>query len=214
MWQLKMKIKHDCTIGNRCEQFSCESYSTPLTQWSEDGYEYVLGEHILVGESRDIERFVRDLKKDSRVVKLEREGNTLFLLERERVRIPARVYHKKIFFVRPVFVDKKGFECWEIASFDKKTLMNYIHDLEKEKSLKCTVEKIVKSVVKDVFYARVMPRVTERQKRAFELAVENGYYHFPRKVDLAQLAKLMKVSISTYQEHLRKAEEKLMPSMK
>jgi CheY-like chemotaxis protein len=33
----------------------------------------------------------------------------------------------------------------------------------------------------------------------------------PRKVDLGDLAKLMKVSTSTYQEHLRKAESKLLP---
>ncbi len=215
MWILKLKIKHDCTIGNRCGQFSCESFSTPLTQWTENNYEYVLGQHILMGNPNEINKFVKDLAKDPRTSRLERERNTLYLLERhKKLRIPARLYNKKIFFVKPVFVDKQGYEIWEVASFEKKILQKYIKELKKEKSIKFKIEKIIKSKIKDVFFPKVMPLLTEKQKRAFELAIENEYYAFPRKTDLGKLAKLMKVSLSTFQEHLRKAEEKTIPSLK
>lgn len=168
-----------------------------------------------MGDPKNINGFVKDLKTDFRVFRLERRENTLYLLERhKRLRIPARIYNRKMFFIRPVFIDHQGYESWEIASFEKGVLLEYIDELKKEKPIHFGVEKMVRSRIKDIFFPKVMPFLTEKQKRAFELAIENGYYNFPRKIDLEKLAKIMKVSISTYQEHLRKAEEKVIPSLK
>jgi predicted DNA binding protein len=55
------------------------------------------------------------------------------------------------------------------------------------------------------------PELTDKQKTAIELAIKNGYYEYPRKIELKKLAKIMKVSYSTYQAHLRKAEKSLIP---
>ncbi|MFC1774989.1 helix-turn-helix domain-containing protein [Nanoarchaeota archaeon] len=52
--------------------------------------------------------------------------------------------------------------------------------------------------------------MTTKQKRAFELAISNGYYDFPKRIDINKLAKMMGVSFSTYRAHLKKAESKLM----
>jgi len=205
---------HDCTIGNRCKEFSVESFSTPLSQYTLDGYEWVLGQHILLGHSKNINFFVKDLNKDPRTYRIERQKNTIYLLERHKTKIPSRLYNWKIFFIRPVFVDKKGYETWEIAAFEKKTLMTYIEDLKKQKTMKIKIEKMVSSKIKDIYFPKIMPLLSEKQKRAFELAVENGYYDFPRSIDLGGLAKIMSVSISTFQEHLRKAEGKIIPSLK
>ena len=58
------------------------------------------------------------------------------------------------------------------------------------------------------------PDFTDKQKRAFELAVENGYYDIPKRIDLRRLAKVMEISIATYQEHLKRAEAKIIPKLK
>ena len=65
--------------------------------------------------------------------------------------------------------------------------------------------------VQTIAIMTVLPELTELQKRAFELAVQEGYYDYPRKCDLVHLAKTTKVAYSTYQFHLRNAEKKLMP---
>ena len=57
----------------------------------------------------------------------------------------------------------------------------------------------------------MLPKLTEKQNNALILAIENGYYGYPRKVKLEKLARIMKISTSTYQFHLAKAEAKLMP---
>jgi len=41
--------------------------------------------------------------------------------------------------------------------------------------------------------------------------LRHGYYTWPRKADLGVLARQAGVSVSTFQEHLRKAEAKLLP---
>jgi predicted DNA binding protein len=53
----------------------------------------------------------------------------------------------------------------------------------------------------------------EKQKQAMNLAIKNGYYNYPRKTNLDNLAKIAKVSKQTFQENLRKAENKLIPSL-
>jgi predicted DNA binding protein len=213
MWLAKLKIKHNCTIGTRCEKFSCISHSFPLTSWTKGNYEYVLGEHILIGEDYNIKKFIKDLKKDPRVVKIEQMRNVIHLLEKNKqIKIPARLYRRQFFLTKPVYVDKGGFEFWEIASFEKKILMDYIGDIEKQKSFEIEMQKIIQTKIKSVWYEKTMPLLSEKQKRAFELATEKGYYKFPKKTNLGKLAKIMKISTSTFQEHLRKAEAKIIPS--
>jgi predicted DNA binding protein len=68
--------------------------------------------------------------------------------------------------------------------------------------------------VPKIFIPEIMPELTDKQYNAFKLASEQGYYEFPRKTNLHKLAKLAKVSRPTFEEHLRKAEIRLLRFMK
>lgn len=215
MWIAKLKIRHDCTIGNRCKKFNVISYSLPLGNWHNKDYEYTSERHTLEGNEKDIKSFLKDLKKDKRLKNMEISKNTLFFIGvRKKERIPSAHWNPKIFFIKPVFVDRDGYEYWEIASWRKEVITNFISGLEKEKGLNLEIQKLHKVDLDDVHFPHIMPKLSPKQKRAFELAVENGYYNFPRKVGLKELAKIMGISLSTLQEHLRKAEEKVIPSFK
>lgn len=63
-----------------------------------------------------------------------------------------------------------------------------------------------------MFLFTLFPRLTTKQRDAIELAITHGYYDYPRKIDVQDLAKLAKLAFSTFQAHLRKAEKKLIPS--
>lgn len=52
--------------------------------------------------------------------------------------------------------------------------------------------------------------LSPRQREAFALARERGYYARPRRASAADLAAEMGVTAATYREHLRKAEAKLL----
>jgi len=215
MWVSKLKIKHDCTIADRCKQFNCISYSLPLGNWHEKGYEYTSERHTIEGDEKDIKRFFEDLKKDKRICNIEICNNTLFFIgKRKKETIPSSHWNPKIFFIKPVYVDKEGYEYWEIASWKKEVITKFIKDLKKDKDLTLIIQKMQNVKLEDIHFPHIMPNLSKKQKRAFELAVEYGYYNFPRKIGLKELSKLMKVSISTFQEHLRKAEQKIIPSFK
>ena len=57
----------------------------------------------------------------------------------------------------------------------------------------------------------ILPNLSEKQKIAMDLAIKSGYYDFPKKIRLVELAKEMRIAYSTFQAHLKKAEQKLIP---
>ena len=52
--------------------------------------------------------------------------------------------------------------------------------------------------------------LTFKQQKALTLAFNSGYYELPRKIYLKNLAKEMNIHRRTFEEHLRKAEKKIM----
>lgn len=56
-------------------------------------------------------------------------------------------------------------------------------------------------------------QLTPRQRQAFRLARDNGYYEYPRATTARALAAELDISKTTYLEHLRKAEAKLFRSI-
>lgn len=213
MWILNLKIKHDCTIGNKCEKYNVISHSIPLGSWKDKNYYYTSERHTLEGNSQNIQKFVQDIKKDKKVTNLETSKKTLFFTGKSKEMIPSSFYNQKMFFTKPVFVDKWGYEFWEVASYDKGVLSSFLKILRKQKYDYMEVLKFKNVQLDNIYFPSVAPNLTEKQKRAFELAVENGYYSIPKRTDLNKLAKLMKISIATYQEHLKRAEAKVIPNL-
>jgi len=213
MWILKLKIKHDCTIGNKCEKYKVISYSLTLGNWKKDGYSYTSERHTLEGDQESIKRYLDDIKKDKRVTNLELSGNTLFFVGKDKENIPSSFYNQKMFFPKPVFVDKQGYEYWEIASYDKNVLSKFLQELRKQNYETLEILQFKNVKLNNVHFPSIMPNLTEKQKRAFELAVEHGYYDIPKRTELKKLAKLMNISLATYQEHLKRAEAKVVPKL-
>lgn len=213
MWIVRLKIKHDCTIGKRCARFNCIAFSLSLSNWQDQQYYYTSQRHTIEGNKEGLNHFLTDLKTDPRVINLEISKNTLFFIEkRKKEKIPSSYYTPKMFFVKPIFVDRKGFEYWEMASWNKETLMSFVNGLKKEKEVELTIEKFQKVELDTVYFPKIMPKLSDKQREAYQLAIERGYYNFPRKIGLKELARGMKVTVSTYQEHLRKAEAKILPA--
>ncbi len=211
MWIAKIKLKHDCIIGNRCEKFDVILQSYDLNDEKENGKVWTSSLHQMIGEKANVDDFIHDLKKDKRTEYLEVNENTLFLVESSKNK-PVSQFTKKMFFVKPVVINNKGFEFWEIASHKKEELINFIN---KVKPL-CDIFELLSindTNLKDVYFPKVLPKLTDLQKKALELAIRNGYYQAPKQTNLRALAKMMRISLATYQKHLQIAESKVMPDI-
>ncbi|MBI2647572.1 helix-turn-helix domain-containing protein [Candidatus Woesearchaeota archaeon] len=138
----------------------------------------------------------------------------MFFIGKSKEKIPSSFYTQKIFFTKPVFVDKQGYEYWETASHDRNVLSEFLHGLEKQNYQHLEILQFKNIKLNNIYFPAIAPDLTEKQKRAFELAVEEGYYDIPKRIDLKKLAQIMKISLATYQEHLKRAEAKIVPKFK
>lgn len=59
----------------------------------------------------------------------------------------------------------------------------------------------------------VLPELTDRQREVLTLAVEFGYYEMPRGTTTETLADELGISRRTVEDHLRRAEQKLITSL-
>jgi len=209
MWISKLKVKHDSRIANRTKSFNVLCYSILLGKYHKNKTPLVSGLHYLVGNEDNINKFISDLKKDGGVKKIELKGNVFSMLEYAK-EIPSYHLEPTIFFVKPVLSNTGGYEYWEIAAWEKSIITEFIKNLEKSK-IDVEIQKIIRSKLNDIHFPKIMPKLTKNQKRAIELAVTKGYYNYPRNTNLKELAKEKKVGISTFQEHLRKAENRIIP---
>lgn len=211
MWIAKIKLKHDCILGNRCEKYKVTLQSVAFSVFKQNGKTVTSSMHYMSGDLKDINNFINDLKKDKRVIKLDRKGDMFFLLEKADVKAVA-FYTPKIIFIKPVLIMPDGYEIWEIGSWEKTEVSKFI--IKVEKIIKdFNLLKFHKIDIDNVFFPKLMPKLTAKQKRAIELAIQEGYYKSPRKTNLRKLAKMMGVSLATFQQHLRAAEEKLIPNL-
>jgi len=211
MWIAKIKLKHECILGDRCEKYKVTLQSVAFSVFKQNGKTVTSSMHYMSGVPKNIDNFVKDLKKDKNVINVDRKGDMFFLLEKADVKAVA-FYTPKIIFVKPVLVRSDGYEIWEIGSWEKTEVSKFISEVEK-KIKNFNLLKFHKVDIDNVFFPKLMPNLTAKQKRAIELAIQEGYYKSPRKTDLRKLAKLMGVSLATFQQHLRASEEKLMPNI-
>jgi len=60
---------------------------------------------------------------------------------------------------------------------------------------------------------RALPRLTDRQREAVELAYHGGYFESPKELSGQELAEQMGISSSSFNTHLRTAERKLIGAL-
>jgi len=138
---LKTKIKHDCTIANRCANFGCRSYSLSLGAWHDKKYEYTAQKHQIFGSEKQVRSFLLDLKTDKRIFNLKAsESQVYFIEKRIKKEIPSSFYNHHLFFIKPVSVDIYGWETWEIASRDKKYLEKFLEGIKNAKDVEIKTE--------------------------------------------------------------------------
>jgi predicted DNA binding protein len=217
MWILKFKVfDKDCIYATKISKLGLQAYEQILTHYKKGDSYYFMSVHILVGESKLIKKYVNLMKNDNRVKKIEVDGERVIELVQRKIKnseleVYMAGYNPEIVMTRPGFVDSDGWEYYEFASFNRNILMNFIKILEKHYHFALLNLKETKKY--ELYIPKLLPKLSEKQKNAISLAVQNGYYNFPRKIDIIKLSKLSKISFSTFREHLRKAESKLIPLM-
>jgi predicted DNA binding protein len=104
-------------------------------------------------------------------------------------------------FLLEAHMEKGGRMVWQLLSSDKEAIRRIVSDLEGHRY---TVELMkLTSVDMDEL-------MTSRQEDILQIAYERGYFDYPKKISLRDLAAMFDISISTLSEMLRKGQRKIM----
>lgn len=211
MWIAKFKNWHKtCLIRPLCVKYNVTDYVYLLNHWYKGKTVYYTELHILDGKQENIKKFISDFRKDKTIKKFEVEGNQIFTLnalKKEGVTTYSSVFDTRLIYIKPVVQRTDGYEDWEVASWDKQVLM----DIMKIPHFDMELVYVKEVQGANLFLPQIQPNLSEKQKQSLNIAIQNGYYNFPRKMDLNELSEIAKVSKQTFQENLRKAENKLIP---
>jgi predicted DNA binding protein len=108
----------------------------------------------------------------------------------------------------------EGWEWYRAIAFSDKDIKNLFRQLGEF----CDIQVVSRTAkesgaIRDnlvISASNLVGNLTEKQLQALLFAVSNGYYRVPKKVKTVEIAKLMGVPRTTYEEHLRKAESKIL----
>lgn len=109
--------------------------------------------------------------------------------------------------------DGKGIVAAEVpASEDPLAIVEDFLDAHPSAELRTKCEQSYDTPIFSQRYLQqaVEKRLTARQREALELASEAGYYAWPREVSGEELADTLDIAPSTFHQHLRCAEQKLI----
>ncbi len=214
LWVAKFKLKDDKDIYTPlCKKLNVEFFAYPYTHFSKKNSIHLLVGGILTGSEENKKKFTAEVAKDARVESIQRHHDFLLVhakhpKSREAEASIKIFYNPQFLRVKPVHLRNDGWEYWEIASLQREELNNLVqaairHYHGKLFSLKQEKTKSIASL-------EIAPSLTEKQLEALILAYGSGYYNYPRDLTIPQMARSVKKSYSTFQENLRKAENKLV----
>jgi predicted DNA binding protein len=115
---------------------------------------------------------------------------------------------------QPPTVHRQGWEHYTVIAFDEADVRALLGDLEADRDVEVlsktamTEQHLPHSMLAPV--DQLFADLTDRQAAALRLALEAGYYEQPRGASMRELAAGTTVARSTFEEHLRKAENKLL----
>jgi predicted DNA binding protein len=220
LYELGIKLQHECVFNNLSKQRP----ALVISHWCNSGRD------ILEISCDDLDLF-QSLQQD--IQQLERSlGTKIIRKSFSGPHIQVVIQHcacaKSKTSLTPVFekhnilelqpcVYKGGWEYYRLVALSDRDVRNLFHDIEKF----CTVEVLSRKAipsggVKEHFMIStnsLFGELTGKQLQALVYALENGYYRVPKKVTTEEMAKKLRLPRTTYEEHLRKAESKVLQAV-
>jgi hypothetical protein len=214
LFEVVLKITHDCPFADISRKYP----SLKMFTWCN-------GEHdvyeVFVENRGEYDAVIAEISKLANVVEESSDQHKAHLIietctcTRENS-VGKNIMDFDLLHVSPI-IYSKGWEYYRVIAFKHEELKKLLNRLE-ERGI---VYEIVRKVPFDGFIASsltltadaLFSELTNKQMDALLTAHNNGYYLFPRKADIQSIAAKKRVPRTTFQEHLKKAENKIVASL-
>ena len=210
MWVLRIKVdSKNQFLGSIAAKHQVSLAAYILSTYKDKNSLNVIGSGFVFGDDKDKKAFVKDLKKQKNIIRIEMSGDFGIMMFKKPLYTEV-FWNPKIIQLSPMIINgRERKHLWHFGSFERKPLEKVIHFAEKHLGMEFISFR--EERVSNISFTQLLPELTKNQKKAMEIAINNGYYDYPKRVKMEKLAEKMNISYSTFQAHLKKAEGKIMP---
>jgi len=214
LFEVVFKVTHDCPFGNISRKFP----SLKMFVWCNREHEVV---EAIVEKPEEYAAVMKETSKMDGLIEETSDGHKIHLITKEcfcnlENSIGKNIDTFNLLHVLPV-VYEQGWEYYRIIAFKHEDVNGLFRRLDS----KGFTYEILRKVPFDGFIASsltltadaLFSSLTEKQIDALLASFNSGYYNLPRKIPLTLIARKRRVPRTTFEEHLRKAENKLVAGL-
>ncbi len=210
MWIAEFKAWHDSHLLRLTEKLDVRMTAYYLNTFREGDQVYI--NRLTIIEGPDTAKAIAAIPQEKRIRVAETGPDYIIYQLPEIKGFHTVVADRRYLFIKPQTVEK-GVEYWTVAAAKKQDLLDLYKNLNKL-GFKATIELLsIRQQTPRFFHGALLAELTEKQRRVFELSLHSGYYQYPRKADAKTLARRAGMKYTTFTEHLRKAEGKVMAAL-
>ncbi len=210
LYQASFRLRHECPYRELSEQFP----DLTIREW-------------YLSDCQVLEVTARDAASEELVAAVDGMGTILHTSEDESgLHVVTKAclcpvensivdrFEEHNCLYQPPTVHRHGWEEYSLIAFDEADIRTLYEDLQSDREIdvlsKTGLEEteIPHSLLTPI--DQLFGELTDRQLAALQIALENDYYEQPRGSSVSELAERSTVARATFEEHLRKAENKLL----
>jgi predicted DNA binding protein len=215
MSMLEFRVWHDCPISNISRRYP----SVKMFEWSNREQQVL---EFVVENQEDYQVMLEEILKIDVNIDVVSDGRRIHLITRSRSctagvpTVTEAIEESDLLEIYPVIYDS-GWEYYRVVTFRSEEFGKL---LKKLRANGFEVEILKKGAFEGFLASSLSPsadalfsKLTEKQMDSLVAAFIYGYYDRPRRTDIQSVAKKLGVPRSTFQEHLKKAERKVMSAI-
>ncbi|HZY47271.1 MAG TPA: helix-turn-helix domain-containing protein [Candidatus Bathyarchaeia archaeon] len=220
MFELFLRLQHECPYNDLSRKYP----EARISQWCNGSAD------ILEIEANGLETF-EQLQKELNSVSNTKSSKIISkTLCQDKFQLVARTCYcgaygtsagsiiaKNNFMEVPPTVLMGGWEHYRLVGFDDSDVRGLLKGLDRIGKTEVLRKKSLSENVTDdnflLSLSSLFGQLTEKQLKALVSAIENGYYEIPKRVTADELARKQGQPRSTLEEHIRKAESKIVMAM-
>ncbi len=217
MYAASMEVRHDCAVGNLSRKLP----DLRILQWAMSRRDIFQA----TGPDAQLKAFREAVVSGFGGRHVYSTGDGMVLVTEEGCHsfsgggttISAILASAGVWDIPPI-VYREGWESWRVIAWSDRSLREMFAEIRKVGELRLgslrpienfDTEKLMLMPASDVFTG-----LTDRQSSALLLGLRHGYYSVPSGTDIRRLADGAGVSASTFSEHLRKAEARILQNLR
>jgi len=214
LFETLLKVTHDCPYANISRKFP----SLKMFAWCNNEHDII---ELVIENETDWQPIMKEAAKAFDIVEETSDQGKVHILVKPCTcggenSVSKKIEDSNLLEVPPVMYDH-GWEYYRLIAFRHKDLESLLQRLEEKKF----AFEILRKVPFEGFIAgsltltadSLFANLTEKQMEALLTAYGYGYYSLPRKADVQTIASRKQMSRTTFQEHLKKGENKLVGSL-